>query len=59
MSAKRVKMVLVIMDLRWDTSVEAAEFPIRFANFKLMQDELAFIDPPACPPFLGTRFPIG
>jgi len=31
----------------------------QFANFKLMQDELAFIDPPACPPFLGTRFPIG
>ena len=36
MSAERLKMVLlimdlrlVIMDLRWDTSVEAVEFPIR------------------------------
>ena len=32
-SAERLKngakMVLVIMDLRWDTSVEAVEFPIR------------------------------
>jgi hypothetical protein len=28
-SAERIKMVLVIMDLRWNTSVEAVEFPIR------------------------------
>ncbi len=31
----------------------------QFANFKLIQDELGFIDPPSSPPFLGTRFPIG
>jgi hypothetical protein len=28
-SEKWWKMVLVIMDLRWDTSVEVVEFPIR------------------------------
>ena len=28
-SADRLKMVLVIMDLMWDTSVDAGEFPIR------------------------------
>lgn len=30
----------------------------QFANFKLMQDELAFVDPPSCPVLLGTRLPI-
>ena len=28
-SAERLKIVLLIMDLRWDNSVEAVEFPIR------------------------------
>ena len=39
-SAKRVKMVLVIMDLRWDTLVEAVEFPIR------IQPSLSFLAKP-------------
>ena len=28
-SVERLKIVLLIMDLKWDNSVEAVEFPIR------------------------------
>ncbi|MEX2528282.1 MAG: EthD domain-containing protein [Gemmatimonadota bacterium] len=41
-----------------DVTLQFLRPTVQMANFKLMQDELAFIDPPACSPVLGTRVPI-
>jgi hypothetical protein len=43
-------MALVIMDLRWDTSVETVEFPIRI-RFTALKQKLSPPSVLAVPPF--------
>ncbi len=43
MSAERLKIVLVIMDLMWDSLVEAVEFPIRRQPVSFIVIKLFFI----------------
>lgn len=41
-----------------DLSMQFAKPSTQVANLALMKDELAFIDPPACPAVLGVRVPV-
>jgi hypothetical protein len=41
-----------------DLILEFVRPTVQLANFQLMQEELAFIDPTASPPLLGTHIPI-